>query len=125
MVKSLNTTVDLVIKGTSFMILPDYGQIMIGDKAFEFYHNRDSRKYIQIPWEEVDYVTASVLFGGRWIPRYAIQTKHNGIFTFASKNPKKVLRAIRVYVDSKKMVRSLGFFGVIKRAFMKKKVKVE
>lgn len=123
MVKSLNTTVDLVIKGTSFMILPDYGQIMIGDKAFEFYHNRDSRKYIQIPWEEVDYVTASVLFGGRWIPRYAIQTKHNGIFTFASKNPKKVLRAIRVYVDSKKMVRSLGFFGVIKRAFSRKKSK--
>lgn len=125
MVQSLNTTVDLVIKGTAFMGLSEYGEIMIGDQAFEFYHNRDSRKYIQIPWDEVDYVTASVLFGGRWIPRYAIQTKRNGTFTFASKDPKKVLRAIRVYVDNKKMVRSLGFFGVIKRAFTKKKTTVE
>ncbi|QIQ21151.1 DUF956 family protein [Zophobihabitans entericus] len=121
MVQSLNTKVDLVIKGTMFIGLPEYGQIMIGDKAFEFYENRNPQKYIQVPWEEVEYVTASVLFGGKWIPRYAIQTKHNGTFTFASKDPKKVLRAIRVYIDSEKMVRSLGFFGVIKRAFTRKK----
>lgn len=121
MVQSLNTTVDLVIKGTSFMGLSEYGDIMIGDKAFEFYHNRDSRKYIQIPWDEVDYVTASVLFMGRWIPRYSIQTKRNGTFTFASKDPKKVLRAIRVYIDGQRMVRSLGFFGVLKRALISKK----
>lgn len=121
MVQSLNTKVDLVIKGTAFMGLSEYGEIMIGDKAFEFYHNRDSRKYIQIPWEEVDYVTASVLFGGKLIPRYSIQTKRNGTFTFASKEPKKVLRAIRVYIEGAKMVRSLGFFSIIKRAFKKKK----
>ncbi|WP_392560425.1 DUF956 family protein [Orbus mooreae] len=121
MVQSLNTKVDLVIKGTSFMGISEYGDIMIGDKAFEFYHSRDNRKFIQIPWEEVDYVTASVMFGGKWIPRYSIQTKRNGTFTFASKEPKKVLRAIRVYIDGARMVRSLGFFGVIKRAFKKKK----
>lgn len=115
MVQSLNTKVDLVIKGTSFLGISEYGEIMIGDKAFEFYNSRDARKFIQIPWDEVDYVTASVLFGGKWIPRYAIQTKSNGTFTFASKEPKKVLRAIRVYIEGPKMVRSLGFFSVIKR----------
>lgn len=120
MVQSLNTKIDLVIKGTAFIGLTEYGEIMIGDQAFEFYHDRDIRKYIQIPWREVDYVTASVLFKGRWIPRYSIQTKCNGTFTFASKEPKKVLRAIRVYVDGKKMVRSLGFFDVIKRVFRRK-----
>lgn len=31
--------------------------------------------YIQIPWEEVDYVIASVMFKGKYIPRFAIQTK--------------------------------------------------
>lgn len=103
------------------MGLSEYGDIMIGDKAFEFYHNRDSRKYIQIPWDEVDYVIASVLFKGRWIPRYSIKTKAHGTFTFASKEPKKVLKAIRVYVDGKKMVRSLGFFDVIKRGLFRKK----
>ncbi|MDA9471142.1 DUF956 family protein [Enterococcus sp. 5H] len=117
MVQSLNTKVDLVIDATAFTGLTDYGQIMIGDLGFEFYNSRDSRKYIQIPWEEVDYIIASVMFKGKWIPRYAVQTKKNGTFTFASKEPKKVLRAIQEYVEPDRMVQSLGFFDVIKRAF--------
>ncbi|MGC3318749.1 DUF956 family protein, partial [Enterococcus faecalis] len=78
--------------------LTDYGQIMIGDRGIEFYHAKDPRKFIQIPWEVVDYVLASVMFKGKWIPRYAIQTKKNVTYTFASKEPKRVLRAIREYV---------------------------
>lgn len=89
MVQSINTKVDLVIDATSFMGLADYGEIMIGDKGFEFYNSRDTRKFIQIPWEEVDHVIASVMFKGKWIPRYAIETKRNGTFTFSSKDPKK------------------------------------
>ena len=94
MVESLNTKVDFVIDATSFSGLTDYGKIMIGDKGFEFYHGRDPRKFIQIPWEEVDYVVASVFFKGKWIPRYGIQTKKNGTFIFSSKKPKKVLREL-------------------------------
>lgn len=115
MVQSINTKVDLVIDATSFTGLTDYGQIMIGDNGFEFYHVRDKRKYIQIPWEEVDYVLASVMLKGKWIPRYAIQTKKNGTYTFSSKEPKKVLRAIREYVDEDRIVQSLSFFDVVKR----------
>ncbi|WP_242274393.1 DUF956 family protein [Bacillus cereus group sp. BfR-BA-01310] len=117
MVQSINTKVDLVIDATSFMGLADYGEIMIGDKGFEFYNSRDTRKFIQIPWEEVDHVIASVMFKGKWIPRYAIETKRNGTFTFSSKDPKKVLRTIREYVSPNHMVRSLSFFDVIKRSF--------
>ena len=64
MVQSINTKVDLVIKATSFTALSDYGQIMIGDRGFEFFNDRDARQFIQIPWEEVDYVIASVMFKG-------------------------------------------------------------
>lgn len=117
MVESINTKVDLVIDATAFTGLTDYGKIMIGDKGFEFYHARDPRKYIQIPWEEIDHVIASVMFKGKWIPRYAIETKKSGTFTFSSKKPKKVLRAIREYVDPDHMVQSLSFFDVLKRAF--------
>lgn len=117
MVQSLNTKVDLVIDATAFTGLTDYGKIMIGDKGFEFYNARDARKFIQIPWEEVNFVLASVLFKGKWIPRYAIETKKNGTYTFSSKEPKKVLRAIREYVDPDHMVQSLGFADVMKRAF--------
>lgn len=115
MVQSINTKVDLVIDATAFTGLTDYGKIMIGDRGFEFYHARDTRKFVQIPWEEIDYVIASVMFKGKWIPRYAIQTKKNGTYTFSSKEPKKVLRAIRKYVDPNRMVQSLSFFDVVKR----------
>ena len=124
MVQSLNTKVDLVIDATAFTGLSDYGKIMIGDKGFEFYNSRDPHKFVQIPWDEVDYVIASVLLKGKWIPRYAIQTKKNGTYTFASKDAKKVLRAIRNYVDSERMVSSLSFLDVVKRvvkAIIKKK----
>lgn len=120
MVQSINTKVDLTIDATSYLGVADYGKIMIGDKGFEFFNNRDARKFVQIPWEEVDYVIASVVFKGKWIPRYAIQTKKNGTYSFASKEPKKVLRAIREYVDPDHMVRSLGFFDVIKRGVRNK-----
>ncbi|MCD2348674.1 DUF956 family protein [Clostridium guangxiense] len=115
MVQSLNTKVDLVMDATAFTGFTDYGKVMIGDKGFEFYNSRDSRKYIQIPWEEVDYVIASVLLKGKWIPRYAIKTKKNGTYTFASKDAKKVLRAVRKYVDPSHMVQSLSFFDVVKK----------
>ncbi|OCA83148.1 hypothetical protein A8F94_18660 [Bacillus sp. FJAT-27225] len=115
MVQSINTKVDLVIDATSHLGLPEYGKIMIGDKGFEFYNSRDTRKFIQIPWEETDYVIASVMFKGKWIPRYAIQTKKNGMYTFSSKDPKKVLRIVREYIDPTRIVKSLSFFDVIKR----------
>jgi hypothetical protein len=41
--------------------------------------------------------------------------KKNGTYTFSSKEPKKVLRAIREYVDEDRMVQSLSFFDVVKR----------
>ncbi|WP_409021995.1 DUF956 family protein [Dellaglioa sp. P0083] len=116
MVQSINTKVDLTIDATAFTGLTDYGKIMIGDKGFEFYNDRDARKFIQIPWDEVDQVIASVMFKGRWIPRYAIKTKKNGTFTFASKKPKMVLRAMRNYVDPAHMVQSLGMGDVLKRS---------
>ncbi|WP_080872012.1 DUF956 family protein [Oceanobacillus timonensis] len=115
MVQSINTKVDLVIEATSHTGVSDYGKIMIGDKGFEFFNKRDVRKYIQIPWEEVDYVIASVMFKGKWIPRYAIQTKQNGTFSFSSKNSKKVLRSIREYVDPNRLVQSLSAVDVMKR----------
>ena len=84
MVQSLNTKVDLTVKATSYLGLANYGEVMVGDKAFEFYNEKNIRDYIQIPWEEVNCVMASVMFKGKWIPRFAVVTKNNGNFTFSS-----------------------------------------
>ena len=127
MAQSINTRVDVVVEATSYQGLTNYGKIMVGDKGFEFFNTRNFNDYIQIPWGEVDYVIASVMFKGKKIPRYAIQTKKNGTYSFASKEPKKVLRAINQYIPSERLVRSLSFFDVLKRNFMpsKKSVKIK
>ena len=88
MAQSINTRVDVVVEATSYQGLTNYGKIMVGDKGFEFFNTRNVNDYIQIPWEEVDYVIASVMFKGKKIPRYAIQTKINGTFSFSSIDPK-------------------------------------
>lgn len=62
---------------------------MIGDKGFEFYDDRKAKNFIQIPWEEIDCVITSVMFKGKWIPRFAVKTKRDGTFTFSAKDPKK------------------------------------
>jgi len=115
MAQSLNTKVDITIQGTSYLGISDYGKVMIGDKAFEFYNDRNVEDYIQIPWEEVDYISASVMFGGKWISRFAIFTKQNGHFSFSTRDNKKTLRAVNRYIESNRLVRSMTFFQVIKR----------
>ncbi|MGX7199762.1 DUF956 family protein [Enterococcus nangangensis] len=123
MVQSLNTKVDLTCDATSFLGIADYGKVMVGDHAFEFYDNRNPNNFMQIPWEEVDYVIASVMFKGKWIPRYAIRTKKNGTYTFSSKKPKEVLRAINKYVPADRLVHSLTFYQALKQGIARRRNK--
>lgn len=111
--QSQNTKVDLVIDGTSFLGLSSYGKIMVGDKAFEFYNSSNPNDYIQIPWDQIDYISASVLFKGKWINRFAIFIKSGQNLSFSSKDNKKLLRAISNYVPKDKLLRSLSFFDVV------------
>ena len=117
MVQSLNTKVDLTIQATSYLGMANYGKVMVGDQAFEFYNEKNLKDSIQIPWEEVDYVMASVMFKGKWLPRFAIVTKKNGNFTFSTRDNKQTLRAINQYIPSDRLVKSLSFFQVIGRGF--------
>lgn len=115
MVKSMNSSVDLVMKATSFVSLSSYGNVMVGDKAFEYYNERNVRDYIQIPWSEISYIAASVLFGGRVINRFAVFVKSGRHFSFSARDNKKLLRAIRRYIPPERMRKSETFFSVVLR----------
>jgi len=118
-VQSINTKVDFVVSATSFMDLTAYGKIMIGDRGFEFYHGRDVRKYIQLPWEEIVRVQATVFFKGKWIPRFRVETKENGSFIFSTKQPKHVLGLIGEQIGKKNIVHALGMWDVLVRSVNK------
>ncbi len=117
MVQSLNKKIDLVIPATSYLGFTSYGKIMVGDNAFEYYNDRNVDDYIQIPWNEVDYIAASVI-GKKHISRFVIFTKRNGKYTFSSRNNKKLLRVVREYIPSERMVKSDTFLKVIKRGLI-------
>ena len=115
MVQSLNKKVDLTFNATCYFGMANYGKVLVGDEAFEYYNDKNINDYIQIPWSEVTEIMASVMFKGKWIPRFAVVTKNNGNFIFSTRDNKKTLRAVRNYVDPNNMVRSLSFFQVISR----------
>ena len=117
MAQSINTKVELTIKGTSFLGLTTYGTFLLGDKGFEFFNDRNVNDYVQIPWEEVDKVIASIMFKGKYIPRFAVRTKANGTFSFAAREPKKVLKVCEEHVGHNNVVASLTFFQTVKRGF--------
>lgn len=118
MAQSQNSVVDLTIPATSYHGLATYGNVMIGNKAFEFYNEKNPEDFIQIPWEQIDHVAGSVMFGGKWIARFAIMTKNDGDFSFSTKDNKKTLRAMRAYIPEDHLVRSLSFFDVVKCGFL-------
>ena len=116
MAQSQNSSVDLTIKATSFSGLNSYGDVMVGNKAFEYYNERNVEDYIQIPWSEVDYISAEVV--GKKITRFAIFIKQGGHFAFSTRDNKKTLRAVRNYVPEDRMLRSRSFFEVLKYGFI-------
>jgi hypothetical protein len=111
MAQSMNNSVDLSIKATSFQGIGTYGDVLVGNKAFEFYNERNPEDYIQIPWEEIDYISAEVI--GKKITRFAIFIKQGGHFSFSTRDNKKTLRAVREYVPEDRLLRSKSFFQVI------------
>lgn len=117
MAQSLNSKVDLTIKATSFAGLSSNGNVMVGNKAFEFYNERNVEDCIQIPWDKIDRVEASVLFN-KSISRFVIFINEKTYFTFSTKDNKKTLRAIREYVPADRMLRSLSFWDVFKQGLM-------
>lgn len=113
MAQSQNTRVDYTVRATSFLGLTSYGDVMVGDRAFEFYNERNVEDYIQIPWDEIERVSASIVAGGRWIPRFAIETKSSGTFSFSTRDNRRTLRAMRDHLSDAQLVRSPSFFQVI------------
>ena len=114
MVQSLNKKVDLTINATSYLGMANYGKVLVGDEAFEYYNDKNVNDYIQIPWEEIDYISASVYFSKK-IARFALFTKNNGHFTFSTRDNVKTLQVVGNHFPKEKMYRSPTFFTIIKQ----------
>ena len=115
MAQSLNTKVDYTVKATSYTGFNSYGNVMIGDKAFEYYNEKNTKDNIQIPWEEIDYIAASVYFN-KYITRFAVFLKNypDRYFSFSTRNNKATLRACKAYIPADRLQKSISLVDVIR-----------
>jgi len=111
MVQSLNTNPEFMTKGNSFHagLNANFGMMMTGDKAFEFYNEKNQLDYIQIPYEEIDYVLIQALNKGKFIRTFVIQTKKNGKFKFNAKEAGKLLKTMQAHLEPDQMLKARGF----------------
>ena len=117
MVKSLNTEMAPTTKGTWFREGPIYGNIMVGDKAFEFYNDTKLQDYVQIPWDEITYVIADVYFGGKFIPRFEIRTKQMDVSVLpVEKKPNNFERNSK-RIPRESLRKAPSFIAVLKQGF--------
>ena len=98
------------------------GNILIGNKAFEFYNARNPEDYIQIPWGEIVRVRAQIFFKDKYIRGFFIDTKSSGSYNFVVKNAGKTLKTMRDFLGNEKIVRNKPVLS-LKRLFkwLKKK----
>lgn len=115
MVQSQNTQVELTEPASMLTGIPTTGSLMLGDAALEYYNGKNPGDFVQIPWTEIDAVAASVLFGGRMIPRFCVITRSSGRVVFSTRHNHQVLRAIRDHIGEDRMRRSPTFFKTIVR----------
>lgn len=95
-----------------------HGDVLIGDKSFEFYNQRNPEDYIQIPWGEIERVRAQMFFRDKYIRGFFIDTKSAGSFNFVVKNAGKCLKEMREFLGNEKIVRNKPLFS-FKKLFKK------
>ena len=111
---SLNTKVLFTTKANALTggIGSKRGDLLIGERAFEFYNSRNPEDYIQIPWGEIERVRAQIFFRDRYIRGFFIDTKRNGSFNFVVKKAGKALKVMRDYLGDEAIVRNNPTFSL-------------
>ena len=100
----------------SGMIGNKNGDVLVGDKASEYYNSRNPEDYIQIPWEEIVRVRAQLFFKDTYIRGFFIDTKSAGSYNFVVKNAGKTLKTMRDFLGNEKIVRNKPVLS-LKRVF--------
>lgn len=104
MAQSLNTSVEYKTKAVSYLgIGGKVGHILLGDKALEFYNDKNVNDYIQIPWSAINHIGANV--SGKKVSRHFEIFTDQGKFLFASGDSGKILKITRQHIGNDKVIK--------------------
>ena len=112
----MNTKVLFTTKANSLsgMFGNKNGNILVGDKAFEFYNERNPADFVQIPWGEIRQVRAIMLMKRGFIRGFFIDTKSAGTYHFVVSKAGQTLKAMRNYLAEEQLVRNKPIFSLAK-----------
>ena len=117
-VQSLNSVAEFSCSGVSYHgITPTVGKIMLGDKGFEYYNDKNIQDFIQIPWGNIEQAGANV--HGRRVSRHFEIYTDSGKFLFSSKQSGKILKIIREHIGNENVIRLRTMIQVIIFRFKK------
>lgn len=116
MVESLNSRADFVTTSNwmSGGVMGRHGRILVGNKAFEFYNDRNPADFVQIPWGEIRQVRAIMLMKRGFIRGFFIDTKSAGTYHFVVSKAGQTLKAMRNYLAEEQLVRNKPIFSLAK-----------
>lgn len=104
MVQSLNTSVEFQTRGQSYLgVGGQVGNFLVGDKALEFYSDRNVQDFIQMPWENIQSIGANVSRGK--VSRHFEVKTDLGNFRFSSPDSGRILKIARQHIGDEKVVR--------------------
>ncbi|MBP2623531.1 DUF956 family protein [Streptococcus oricebi] len=116
MAQSQNKKVEFQTTGVSYLGLGNkVGKFLLGDRAIEFYADRNVEDYVQIPWISIEKIGANV--SGKKISRHFEIYTDKGRFLFASKDAGKILKIAREHVGNEKVVKLPTLLQMIGRFF--------
>lgn len=117
MVKSLNTEMAHTTKGTWFREGPIYGNIMVGDKAFEFYNDTKLQDYVQIPWDEITYVIAMSTSVVNSSHALKSELSKMDVSVLPSRKSRITLKEIQKRIPRESLRKAPSFIAVLKQGF--------
>ncbi|GAB2024295.1 DUF956 family protein [Lactovum odontotermitis] len=121
MAESLNTRADLATDAIAFMGFPKYGKIMVGDKAMEFFNDKNVNDNMHFPWASIRAVEAHVSKAGKIDNNFYLVLNNKHKIRFSSNESGKILKLIREQIGNDKVLRIPTMSSTIKRLFNRKK----
>ncbi|MFV0555544.1 MAG: DUF956 family protein [Lactovum sp.] len=115
MVQSLNTRADFTTEAISYVGFPKYGKIMIGDKAIEFFSDKNVTDNIQFPWPSIRHVEAYVSKSGKIDNNFYIVLQNGHKVRLGSNNSGKILKLIRDQIGDEKVLRTETMTSTFKK----------
>lgn len=104
MAQSMNQKVNFQTTAVSYLGMGGkVGKMLVGDKALEFYNDKNVEDYIQIPWSSINQIGANV--NKTKVSRHFEIFTDQGKFLFASKDSGKILKYARQIIGNDKVVK--------------------